>query len=83
MFLLLEAERILLYYKTMKGTILAEKSIDSPQWVQWIHHDEGKHIVKYACNLTDGISQKTGIRRVRITRFAIVRWSRSTMPSSE
>ena len=48
MFLLLEAERILLYYKTMKGTILAGKSTGFPQWVQWIHHDEGKHIVKYA-----------------------------------
>ena len=47
-FLLLEAERILLYYKTMKGTILAGKSTGFPQWVQWIHHDEGKHIVKYA-----------------------------------
>ncbi len=42
MFLLLEAEWILLYYKTIKGTILAGKSTGFPQWVQWIHHDEGK-----------------------------------------
>ena len=42
MFLLLEAERILLYYKTRKGTILAGESTGSPQWIQWIHHDEGK-----------------------------------------
>lgn len=48
MFLLLEAERILLYYKTIKGVILAGKLTGSPQWIQWIHHDEEKHIVKYA-----------------------------------
>ncbi len=41
-FLLLEVGRILLYYKTMKGTILAGKSTGFPQWVQWIHHDEGE-----------------------------------------
>ena len=42
MFLLLDTERIVLYYKIVTGTIIVEKSIGFPQWVQWIHHDEGK-----------------------------------------
>ena len=42
MFLLLEAERIILYYKIIKGTILAGKSTGFPRWFRWTHHDEGK-----------------------------------------
>ena len=31
-----------MYYKQGAGTVLAQKSADSPGWVQWAHHPQGK-----------------------------------------
>ncbi len=53
MFLLLDTERIILYYKTIKGSILAGKSTGFPRWFRWTHHDEGKTHCE-ACLMLDG-----------------------------
>ncbi len=31
-----------MYYKRSIGAILVRKSADTPEWVQWTHHNEGK-----------------------------------------
>lgn len=31
-----------MYYKRSTGAILVRKSADFPNWVQWMHHSEGK-----------------------------------------
>lgn len=42
-----------MYYKQGAGTVLAQKSADSPGWVQWAHHPQGKtHCAE--CLLLDG-----------------------------
>ena len=42
-----------MYYKQGAGTVLAQKSADSPGWVQWAHHSEGKtHCAE--CLMLDG-----------------------------
>lgn len=30
-----------MYYKRCSGTILLRKSADDPEWVQWVHHNDG------------------------------------------
>ena len=42
-----------MYYKQSVGTLLAQKSADSPGWVQWAHHPQGKtHCAE--CLMLDG-----------------------------
>ncbi|MBE6972370.1 MAG: hypothetical protein E7440_00570 [Ruminococcaceae bacterium] len=42
-----------MYYKQRAGTLLSQKSADSPGWVQWMHHPQGKtHCAE--CLLLDG-----------------------------
>lgn len=42
-----------MYYKQGAGTVLAQKSADSPGWVQWAHHPQGKtHCAE--CLMLDG-----------------------------
>ena len=31
-----------MYYKRSTGKILVQKTADSPSWVKWTHHSEGK-----------------------------------------
>ena len=31
-----------MYYKRSTGAILVRKSVDSPNWIKWTHHSEGK-----------------------------------------
>ena len=31
-----------MFYKRCSGTILLRKSADDPEWVEWVHHNEGK-----------------------------------------
>ena len=31
-----------MYYKRSTGAVFVRKSVDTPDWVQWTHHSEGK-----------------------------------------
>lgn len=42
-----------MYYKRCTGAILAQKSTDFPDWVQWVHHSEGKTHCE-ECLMLDG-----------------------------
>lgn len=42
-----------MYYKRCTGAILAQKSTDFPDWVQWMHHSEGKTHCE-ECLMLDG-----------------------------
>ena len=53
LFLLLEVEWLIVYYKQARGAVLVRKSTSPPQWVQWRHRNEGKtHCT--ACLMLDG-----------------------------
>ena len=53
LFLLLADERKSMYYKRCTGEILVRKSDDSPGWVRWTHHAEGKTHCE-ECLMLDG-----------------------------
>lgn len=42
-----------MYYKRSTGAILVRKSTDFPDWVQWMHHSEGKTHCE-ECLMLDG-----------------------------
>ena len=42
-----------MYYKRCTGEILVRKSDDSPGWVRWTHHAEGKTHCE-ECLMLDG-----------------------------